>query len=97
VLIVEEEPETENEPVTNKLPDIFNEEPSNVKPLSAIAPFGVPSEVNTLLSPGVVTVLNPVPDVPDEPLVPALPEVPDEPLVPTLPDVPDDPDDPDVP
>ena len=39
----------------------------------------------------------PVPEVPDEPLVPALPDVPVEPLVPALPDVPAEPLVPEVP
>ena len=59
--------------------------------------------MRTLLTPGLVTVLNPVPEVPEDPLVPEVPDepltpdVPEEPLVPEVPEVPDDPDVPDVP
>ena len=71
--------------------------------MAAVAPCAVPSEMRTLLTAGFVTVLNPVPEVPEEPLVPEVPEepltpdVPEEPLVPEVPEVPDEPEVPDVP
>ena len=71
--------------------------------MAAVAPCAVPSEMRTLLTAGFVTVLNPVPEVPEEPLVPEVPEepltpdVPEEPLVPDVPEVPEVPDDPEVP
>jgi hypothetical protein len=86
--------------------------PSYVNPDCAIAPSGVPSEVNILVNDGFVTAEKPVPlvplepdvpDEPDEPLVPEEPElplVPEEPLVPLepeLPLVPDEPEEPLVP
>ena len=59
-----------------------NVDAENVKPLWAIAPYGVPSEVRTLERDGLVTAVNPIPEVPDEPLSPddPIPEVPDEPF-----------------
>jgi hypothetical protein len=89
VFTTDAEPNTENEPVTIKLPPIFKVVPSNVKFDSATAALTVPSEVNILLSPGLEMVLKPVPlepEVPlepDEPLVPEDPEVPEVPLEPT--------------
>ena len=80
--------------------------------LAAVAPWVVPSDRSTLVTPGLPTVSNPVPEVPDDPLVPdvpeeplvpdvpdepEVPEVPDDPEVPEVPDEPLDPDDPDVP
>ena len=71
--------------------------------MAAVAPCAVPSEMRTLLTAGFVTVLNPVPEVPEEPLVPEVPEepltpdVPEEPLVPDVPEVPEVPDEPEVP
>ena len=68
--------------------------------MAAVAPCAVPSEMRTLLTPGLVTVLNPVPEVPDVPEEPEVPSVPEDPLVPDVPEeplVPDVPEDPDVP
>jgi hypothetical protein len=85
VFTSEAEPNTEKDPVTTKFPLIFKVEPSNVKLDSALAAFTVPSEVSILLSPGLETVLNPVPLVPDVPLEP---DDPDVPLVPDVPELP---------
>ena len=68
-----------------------NVDPSNVKFDSALAELDVPSDVNILLSLKFDIVLNPVPELPDDP------EVPDEPDDPEVPEVPDEPDDPEVP
>ncbi len=64
---MDDEPDIENVPFINTFPFIFNVDPSNVKLLSAIAEFVVPSEVSILLLPKLEIVLNPVPDVPDVP------------------------------
>ena len=68
-----------------------------VRFVAAVAPCAVPSEMRTLLTPGLVTVLNPVPEVPDVPEDPLVPDVPEEPLVPDVPEDPDVPDEPEVP
>jgi hypothetical protein len=51
VFIVDADPEIENVPLTNKLPLTLSVLPSKVRFTSALAAFGVPSEVNILLSP----------------------------------------------
>jgi hypothetical protein len=69
----------------------------------AVAAFVVPSDSSTRKLPALFIVLNPVPLVPEVPLVPdvpdvpLLPEEPDVPLLPDEPDVPELPDEPDVP
>jgi len=88
------EPVILTDPVTSKI------DPSNLKFVSATAAFVVPSEVSILLSAGFYTVLNPVPEVPDEPVYPLLPEdpeLPEEPLEPVEPELPEDPLVPEVP
>jgi hypothetical protein len=65
--------------------------------LAAVAPCEVPSDRSTLVSPGLVTVLNPVPEVPEVPLEPDVPEVPEVPLEPDVPEVPEVPLEPEVP
>ena len=76
---VVDEPLIITEPVTLK---IF---PDKVTSEDAVAAFVVPSDTSNLLPLALFIVLNPVPDVPDDPFNP---EVPDDPFVP---DVPDDP------
>jgi hypothetical protein len=77
------DPVTLTDPVTSK------KLPSNLKFVSATAAFVVPSEVSILLSAGFDTVLNPVPEVPDEPVEPEDPVLPEEPLEPVEPDEPE--------
>ncbi len=70
---------------------------------AAVAPVAVPSETSILEGEAFATALNPVPDVPEDPLDPEVPdepddpEVPDDPDEPLEPDVPDEPLEPDVP
>jgi len=85
------EPVILTDPVTSK------KLPSNLKFVSATAAFVVPSEVSILLSAGFDTVLNPVPEVPDEPVEPEDPVLPEEPLEPVEPELPEDPLVPEVP
>ena len=67
----------------------------NVKFVCAIAAFvEVPDAVKILKSEGFEIVLNPVPELPDEPLEPDEPDEPEVPLVPDEPDVPLEPESP---
>jgi hypothetical protein len=84
-------------PEATILPVIFSVLPLKLRLVDAVAALVDPSDNNTLPSPGLNIVLNPIPEVPEVPVdpdVPELPAVPEDPALPAGPDVPDVPFDP---
>jgi hypothetical protein len=75
VFIIEDDPDTEKVPETNKSPEIFRVVPLKVKFDSALAEFSLPSDVKILLLLKFEIVLNPVPEVPEVPELPLFPAI----------------------